>query len=215
MGKLKYRQSNVQIWFLDEDLHKSAEYLTNLSLEKTLDGCFAALTSAVFYFIGVRNKKAYQFFFSSERKAETMDRFFPAWPFRKQPQFRYYTSRASKWTRACREHFDYVLGYMGVLLEEYEYRTGRRHPLAKFEEWATNDIPQSVRIPKAGLARVILPWKSLKLRFRRKDIIEGYRLQFMDTFLWEDQFKAYMSSNRDIPDFVVKHFHLDANSMIT
>jgi len=53
------------------------------------------------------------------------------------------------------------------------------------------------------------------MRFRRKDIIEGYRLQYMDVFLWQDPIGAYGSSDRDVPDFVVKKFGLDTAAMVT
>ena len=211
--KSKFKQSNVLVWFLDEDLTKSAEYLTNPALSKTIEGCFSVLVTAVLYFAGIRNKKAHQFYFSRDRKDETMDRFFPCWPFRKTPQFKYYTARTAKWTRMCREHFMYVKNYFDALLLEHEYRYGRRHNLSNFSEWIDNDM--TVDIPEGRIKNVILPWKSLKLKFRRKNIIEGYRLQFADTFLWEDAANAYNDTNRDTPDFVIKAFHLDTASMIT
>lgn len=100
------------------------------------------------------------------------------------------------------------------MLVEYEYRTSRRHGMSGFFEWLTADAPE-VKIPKGNLKKIILPWKSLKKEFRRKDIIEGYRLQYMDTFCWGDPMKAYLSSNRDVPEFVIKHFNLDTVGMIT
>lgn len=209
----KFKQSGVLVWFLDEDLAKSAEYLTNAALGKTLDGCFAVLVTSLLYFTGIRNKKAHAYYFSRDRRDETMDRFFPEWPFRKCPQFRYYTSRPAKWTRMCREHFDYMKSYFDALLLEYEYRNGRRHPLAGFSEWV--DVCMRIRIPSGNVKNIVLPWKSVKLKFRRKDIIEGYRLQYADTFLWGDPLAAYANVNRDIPEFVVRMFHLDTVSMVT
>ena len=209
----KFKQSSILIWFLDEDLRKSAEYLTNIALGKTIDGCFATMSTALLYFIGNRNKKAYEYYFGRDKKEETMDRFFPAWPFRKSPQFRYYTSHPAKWVRMCKEHFDYVKAYFDALLDEYEYRFGRRHPLANFSDWVDADMTR--KIPEAHIKAIALPWKSLKLKFRRKDIIEGYRLQYADVFLWGDPHAAYLNSNRDIPDFVMKMFNLETASMIS
>lgn len=37
----------------------------------------------------------------------------------------------------------------------------------------------------------------------------------MDTFLWQDPVGAYGSSDRDVPDFVIKHFGLGSASMVT
>ena len=114
----------------------------------------------------------------------------------------------------CREHTKYVLSYMSVLLDEYQYRRSRPHLLNKFADWAEAiDLPSV--LPVSGQANIILPWKSLKMRFRRKDIIEGYRLQYMDTFLWQDPIGAYGSSDRDVPEPVIKKFGLDTASMVT
>ena len=174
----------------------------------------AALTDVRLYAGGVRSKRAYQYYFSAERRQDTLDRLFPDWPFRKQPQMKYYTSRASKWTRMCREHAERVLAYMEALLDEYQYRRSRPHQWSKFAEGAGQaDLPAD--LPASGQAEVVLPWKSLKTRFRRRDVIEGYRLQYMDTFLWQDPIGAYGSSDRDVPDFVVRHFGLDTRSMVT
>lgn len=205
--------NSVHIWFLDEDLAKSAEYLINPVLVTTIDGCYAMLVDAVLHVYGIRSKKFLDYYFHLDRRAETMDRFFPNWPFKKLPSLKYYTSRTSKWTRQCGEHFQYVVDYFRVLLTEHEYRFGRRHKLARFLDWLDCDMP--AKLPMAHLKQIYLPWKSLKKKFRNRDIIEGYRRQYMDTYCYEDPIGAYMSSNRDVPEFVVRHYHLDTQAMIT
>lgn len=208
----RFRQSGVLVWFLDQDLRKSAEYLTNDALARTIDGCFAVMCTALLYFAGVRNKKAYAYRFRREARDETMERFFPSWPFRRPPQLRHYSSRTAKWARMCGEHFRYVMSYFEALLDEHEYRTGRRHPLAAFAEWAGTC---SARIPDAHIKKVYLPWKCLKLKYRRRDVIEGYRLQYADEFLWGDPLRAYAGVDRDVPEFVTRMFHLDTASMVS
>lgn len=56
---MKFKPANVQIWFLDADLAKSAEYLCDAALDKTIEGCVAALTDVKLYAAGVRSKRAY------------------------------------------------------------------------------------------------------------------------------------------------------------
>ena len=211
---MKFKSANVQIWFLDNNLKQSAEYLCSIALDKTIEGCFAALLDIRFYEAGIRNKRAYQYYFSEENKQNTLNNIFPEWPFRKLPQMKYYTSRASKWARMCKEHAEYILDYMEILLDEYQYRKSKLHSLTKFIDWA-NNIYLSDFLPKSNQKKIVLPWKSLKRNFRHRNIIEGYRLQYMDTFLWENPIGAYGSSDRDVPDFVIKHFNLDTISMIT
>lgn len=198
----------IQIWFLDADLQKSAEYMTNKALVASADGCFHALVSARLYFIGIRTKTFYKHYFSKDMWPETKDRFFPLWPLKNKPTFMSYTSKASKWCRMCLEHYEYVKKYLDALLSEYEFRFGKQHGLTKFLEWEEVDAPK-LSIPNGNIKKICLPWKCLDPRWRRKDIIEGYRLQFMSSFEDDDAFKAYNGSRRDMPDFVVKHFKLD------
>lgn len=204
---MKYRPSAVQIWFLDENLMTSAKWLTDAALDKTIDGCFAAMSCALLHFAGIRKKKIHDILFGRERKHETMDRFFSGWPFRTCPQLRYYSSRASKWTRMCLEHFEYILSYFDVLLLEYETRHGRNHKLFAFSDWVKSQT--AIRIPAGNVKSITLPWKSIAKRFRKSDILEGYRLQYMDVFCWEDPIGAYKNSPHDIPEFVIRHYGLD------
>ena len=48
-------------------------------------------------------------------------------------------------------------------------------------DWLDLDMPY-IEIPKAGLENVVLPWKVINPKFRRVDVIDAYRLQFMNTF---------------------------------
>ena len=161
----------------------------------------------------MRTKKAYGYLFSKERKAETVDRLFAGWPFATPPQMKYWTNRAAKWTRMCREHFDYVKAYFDVLLSEYEYRKGRRHRRAALSEWIDGDM--AVKIPAANIESVSIPWKNLKTKYRRRDVIEGYRLQYDDSFVFGDPVQAYMTSPRDVPEFLSRKYGLETSSMVT
>ena len=100
----------------------------------------------------------------------------------------------------CGEYFRYAKRYFDILLGEYEYRRRRAHRRAALSEWIDGDM--SVKIPDAGVKDTVLPWKSLKQRFRRKDVIEGYRLQYDDTFVMGDPIQAYLTCARDIPEFL-------------
>ncbi len=86
-----------------------------------------ALICTRFYFIGLRNKKFYKYYFDKERKEETMERFFPLWPLKQSPKFMQYTSKESKWTRKCKEHYDYIKQYLDILLEAQEKKELKAH----------------------------------------------------------------------------------------
>lgn len=96
---------------------------------------------------------------------------------------------------------------MQILLNEYSYRFKKEHGLQKFLDWATTS-PIAPQIPYGKIHTINLPWKDLKLKYRRKNIVEGYRLQFMNSFS-KDAFAEYSGSMRDIPQFVVRYFNLD------
>lgn len=204
---MKHKKWPIYIWFLDNDLRKSAEFLTDKVLLRSIDGCIGALMSAYFYMIGIRSKKIYDYFFSKERVDETMSRFFPSWPFKKKPSFNAYSRKESKWCKMCYENWSYTKEYLSILFDEATYRDGSENEKTAFLIWLDYSMP-STDLPKTGLDKVYLPWKAVDPKFRRVDVIEGYRLQFMSTFEDTDPFKAYGSCKRDIPEFVLKHFNL-------
>ncbi len=64
---MKHKKWPIYIWFLDDDLVKSANYLTDKALIRSIDGCIGALLSTYFYFIGIRSKKFYDYFLVKNR----------------------------------------------------------------------------------------------------------------------------------------------------
>lgn len=205
---MKNRKWPIYIWFLDDDLQKSSEFLTDKALLRSIDGCIGALVSTYFYMIGIRTKKFYDYFFAKDRIQETMDRFFPNWPLSKKPTFAAFNRRESKWCKMCFENWSYVKKYLELLFEEAAYRNGSEHDDASFMQWIDFDMP-NIDLQKAGLSNVVLPWKVIEPRFRKINVIEGYRLQFMSIFEDSDPFKAYGSCKRDIPEFVLDYFNVN------
>ena len=199
---MKYKAYPIQIWFLDDDFAKSAQMLNNKHLNKTIDGCYKALVSAYFYAYGIRSKKFYKHYFSKELKQESLDRFFPCWPLKQLPSYAAYNTRTSKWCRKCKEHMDYVTAYMEALCSEYEYRTGKVHSLAKFLEWMLVDAPK-IKVPIGNLKNIVLEWKVLAPKNRRKCILEGYRLQYKHV-LQNDGIKVSDFTKRDIPEWLLE-----------
>lgn len=206
-------QSGPQVWFIDEDPTKAAESMVDEALEKTITGAQAALVGARMYFAGARSKKLYSALFSRDRKDETMERHFPGWPYRSLPQFKFYDTRISKWCRKRKEHHDAVRAYLAAALDEWEFRRGRRHKAAMFLDWLDSDAP-ALPLPSVA-GPVVFPWKALKLKYRRKDVVEGYRLQYVSAFCWPDPLTAYAGVDRDVPEFVLKVFNLDVRDRVS
>lgn len=200
---MRYKAYPIQIWFLDDDLCMSAQYLSNKYLNATINGCFNALVSSRMYYIGIRSVKFYKYYFSKERVFETTDKFFPSWPLPYAPKFKSYDTKTTKWCRMCKEHYDYVKQYLTYCLGEYEYRFGKQHQLDKFLEWDQFDAP-TIPIKNANLKKLVLPWKCLNPKYRKKDIVEGYRLQYKH--LIKDPFGEYSTTRRDIPSWLLDNY---------
>jgi hypothetical protein len=147
---MKHKKWPIYIWFLDKDLQKSAESMTDKALLRSIDGCIGALLSTYFYMIGIRSKKFYDYFFAKDHMQETMDRFFPNWPSNRKPSYAAYSRKESKWCRMCLENYNYVKDYLVVLLEEAAYRDGQEHGLASIQRWIEYDMPH-IDLPAAGL----------------------------------------------------------------
>ena len=204
---MKHKKWPIYIWFLDDDLAKSASYLTDKELLRSIDGCVGSLLSAYFYIIGVRTKKFYDYYFSKENADETMMAYFPCWPMKKKPSFAAYGRKESKWCRSCLDNFNYTLSYLEALLDELSYRHGKMLD-EKMETycWVKEHI-SCIDLPFLGLGKVILPWKVIDPKFRRIDVIEGYRLQYVSSFKDVDPFAEYGTCIRDIPEFVIDMTH--------
>ena len=208
---MKFKTYPIAIWFLDDNLVTSAQMLTDKALDKSIRGCIQALTTSRFYFIGIRNQKFYKFFFSKEKQQETLDRFFPLWPFQKPPLFSGYGNKIGKWTRKCKEHYNYIVSYLDILLQEYQFRHQKQHIGTKFFEWLTEDAPE-IHIPEAHLKKIVVEWKSLSPRHRKKNIIDGYRSQYKAMIDNYGGPKIGEFTNRDIPEFLLPNeMHEDSN----
>lgn len=203
---MKHRTWPIHIWFLDQDLRTSAMFLTDKALLKSIDGCVGALLSAYFYMIGIRSKKFYDYFFSKENIQSTMDRFFPHWPLKKKPSFSAYGRKESKWCRSCLENYNCAKQYLGILLNELEFRESTKSDVESILNWIEIDMPR-IELASIGLSIVVFPWKVVNPKFRRENVVDGYRLQFISTFEDNDPFKAYGPCKRDIPQFVLDYFN--------
>ena len=192
----------IQIWFFNEDLFLSAQQHQDKLLVNSMYGCYRALLCTYFYFYGIRSKKFFDYYFADCRKDATMESLFPCWSLPIKPKFTEYSSRTSKWCRKCKEHFDYIKRYLGILIEEYEYRFDKAHMFSRFIEWIDFDAPK-INIPEAKLSKITVEWKVLNPLYRRKDILEGYRLQ-CKSILTNAGLDPNFFSKRDVPDWLLE-----------
>ena len=204
----KRRPCAIHIWFLDNDLSKSAQMLSDKCLRKTIDGCIGAITSVCMYLVGIRSSKVHAYMFSKENAKQTLDDKFSGWPLKKNPSFGAVSWKESKWCRMCHENYNLAVEYLSMLFDEHLWRHSSMHPAYSFLDWASCNTAVA-DFPYAGLKDIVLPWKSVDPRFRSIDIVEGYRRQYCATQIDDgDPFIAYAKCKRDIPEFVVDAFSL-------
>jgi hypothetical protein len=193
------------IFFLDEDLHKSAQMLTNKYLETNIKNCCQVLVCSLLHMVGIRNKKACKYYFSKENKRESLQKFFPTWPLKESPKFVKYNSEESRWCRKCKNHYDVILNYLEELLNEYSFRFGHDHDLyemldfLKMEQYHIS-LRMGIHVVYVKNLKIVLPWKNLPLKFRKRDIIAGYKAYYKSILI--DPFFEYERSKRSIPEYI-------------
>jgi hypothetical protein len=196
------------ILFLDEDLKKSARSLTNYFLEKNISSTAQVLMCALFYFTGLRNRTLFKHYVSRERWDDTKFKYFRNYPLKSLPVYTFYNSEESRWCRKCLDHYNYVCDYLDELLAEYEFRFGKPHKEAEMgnflrEEPMSIAVGNGIIIPTLkNKSKFRLPWKNLPPKYRKKDIILGYRKYYSSIIL--SPLDAFVGSKRDVPDFLQK-----------
>lgn len=195
------------IYFLDEDLQKSAQMLTNKYLDYNIKNCCQVLVCSLLYIVGIRNKRVCQYYFSKERKRDSLDKYFPTWPLKEPPKFVKYNSQESRWCRKCKNHYDVILNYLEELFNEYNFRYRKDHSLydmldfLKMEQYHIN-IRMGIKVIYIEDLKIVLPWKNLPLKYRKHNIIEGYKEYYKSIII--DPFVEYSYSQRSIPEFLFK-----------
>jgi hypothetical protein len=196
------------ILFLDKDLEKSAQSLTNIHLEICIKNSVQVLMCAIYYILGFRTKKIFKYYVSKERWDETKMKFMPQYPLNKMPKFSYYVSRESRWCRQCSDHYNYLVKYLECLLSEYSFRFNKDHPLYEMF-YFLRTLPMELAIRKGIIfpklkdkTKMQLPWKNLPVKFRKKNLIDGYREYYKSIII--SPLDEFIGTKRDVPDFLVE-----------
>jgi hypothetical protein len=104
------------------------------------------------------------------------------------------------------------VNYFEYLLNEYSYRFGKEHELYDMLDFLKMElfhitIRFGYNIPYIENLKIILPWKSLPIKFRRKNIIDGYKQYYKHIII--DPLFEYSYSKRDIPEFLFEGNNID------
>ena len=195
------------VLFLDKDVSKSARCLTNFHLEHGIRNSIQVLLCSIYYLIGFRNRTIFKHYVSKDRWDETRFKYFPQYPLNTMPKFSYYSSYESRWCRMCNDHYGYLSEYLGCMLEEHAFRYNSEHRMAEMHDFLRT-LPFEIAV-RRGLklvslkdkTRMQLPWKNLPVKFRKKDIIAGYRAYYRSII--PSALDAFIGTKRDIPDFLL------------
>lgn len=63
-------------------------------------------------------------------------------------------------------------------------------------------MTSGIRIPYVELKKITIPWKNLDPKYRKKDIIDGYRMYYRS--LIYDPIGQYNDVPRDIPEWIYR-----------
>jgi len=198
-----------RLLFLDDDLKKSSQYLTQFHLEHMIRNSCQILMCCLYYILGFRSKNRFKYYFSKDRWDETRFKYIPNYPFKNIPKYTFYTSEESKWCRKCSNHYRYILKYLGFMLEEFAWRNGKEHELSEMHPFL-HSAPMEIAVrfgivlPKLkDKTKMQLPWKNIPLKFRKKDIIAGYRAYYKDII--GNLLFAFIGTKRDVPEFLYEN----------
>ena len=177
------------------------------------DSC-QILMCCLYYAFGFRTRTVFKYYFSKERWDETRFKYFPNYPLKTIPKYTFYTSPEARWCRKCENHYRYLLKYLGCMLEEYAFRYRKEHKLAEMHPFLSSTPMESAL--KLGIvmphlrdkSRMQLPWKNLPIKYRKKNIISGYRLYYKD--IVRNPLLAFLGSRRDVPEFLLVNGELPA-----
>jgi hypothetical protein len=194
------------IIFLDEDLNKSSQMLTNKHLDTNIKNCCQILMCSLYYMVGIRNKKIHKYYFCKERYRDSLNNFFTNYPLNEKPKFVKYNSQESKWCRKCKNHYDIIINYFECLLNEYSFRYGKDHDLYEMLDFLKMEpfnitLRFGYNMPYIQNLKIVLPWKNLPLYHRKKNIIDGYKSYYKHIII--DPLFEYSYSKRDIPEFLL------------
>ena len=196
------RSYNPLVWFLYEDLGKSAQSLTNEFLNKSIKNALQLIVCTHYYYKGIHTKKIFDYLFAKDRREQSIDNYFPGFNCKYSFKFALYKNRVAKWARACKENYSLLAAYLICMLEEWSYRFPRKpHKFCDVACYFLDENNIVDKLPNANLKVVLPEWKSIPLKYRFKDIYLSYRKFYKSKI--KDPFKEYEKVSRDIPDFLI------------
>ena len=198
----KFKVYDPCVWILYDDMKLSAQSLTNFYLNKSITNIIRLIVCTHYHFAGIKTNRLFRYYFSKENKDDTMALVFPNLETTFQFKFVMYKHRLGKWTRKCREHYEFMERYLVECLNEWSYRVPKSaHKLMDMATYFITENNIKTKLPYAKLKTVIPVWQTIPPKYRNKDIYKSYRDYY--AHLIKDPFNDYALSNRDIPEFVL------------
>ena len=201
--KKKHKIYQPLVWILDPDPVVAPHLLTNKYLNNSINKGIQILICARFWFAGIRNKKAFVYWFAEERAESTMQQLFNGYSFEPGSvlKFTFFTHRTTKWARKCKEHMKYLEDFVWNGVCEWAERTGHSHPSYDLAEFLCVTKPASEQMPAAHLKKIIPEWKNIPPQYRQNDVYKAFRVFY--AYCIGDPWTAYAKDKVDIPEFLI------------
>ena len=203
--KRKYKNYDPLIWTLDQNPITNAKLLSDKYLKYTIEKGIDILVSLRLYVAGIRNKKAFCYWFDSIRKESSILKIFPNYDFENNMvvKFRFFSHRTTKWARKCGEHAKFVEDNVFQCALEYMRRHNKSYPSQNFIEYLCVINPISKQMPLGKMKKLIPEWKNIPPKYRCNDVYMAFKRFYKSKI--EDPFEEYKFSKTDIPEFLISN----------
>ena len=203
--KKKQKTYNPLVWILDSDSVLAPHLLNNKYLNSSINKGIQILICARFWLAGIRNKKAFAYWFDEYHVESTMQQLFKDYSFAPGNvlKFTFFTHRTTKWARKCKEHMKYLEDFIWNGVCEWRERTGYSHQQYDLAEYLCVIRPISKQMPAAHLKEIIPEWKNIPPQFRQNDVYKAFKIFYAHCI--GDPWEAYAKDKVDIPDFLIRN----------
>ena len=188
-----------KIWILDENPLLSAQYLCDKDVTRNVTNSYKLLMHGYWSLTGIRNKKLYDYINDEsslkgdEIKEKLMSSVFQFYPTNTLPSFNTRPIGIEyKFAKQCLNHFLFIKQHFKAGLDEYVLRFNKEHRLYDHLDWFDAFPP---KLPMRKIEKVSYPVRSIKLKYRKNDLISSMRCWYVKKTDPKDYNK------RSVPDF--------------
>lgn len=165
-----------EIFILDKSIEQSSKYLTDKDIDRNIKNSIKLMGSCLLYLGGIRKGRMYD-----QLKETTVVEIFKDYPTKSYPQPKFNAKLEYKYTRQCRNHFQFILEVGFQACCEYEVRYNKEHKLKDTIDWYYYNVPTVLPLINKPLD---FPIRTLPRQYRTIDLIKSMRSFYINRYKW-------------------------------